>query len=66
MANTDQKKIEDFDSARTNHILLQTLEMRDVMATVLLLTPSTNWERLANDDAAMSTSMAALARIPCV
>lgn len=48
--------------ARANPVLLQTLESRDVMATMMLLTSTTKWAKLANDYDAVSASMGALAR----
>ena len=41
MVDQDVKQLEDFDAtiARANSLLLQTLKAKDVMATMMLMTP---------------------------
>ena len=60
MVDSDNKKIDDFDAsvARANSVLLQTLEAKDIMATLLLKSPAEKWLKLATDYAAISVSMA--------
>lgn len=60
----DVKKLEDFDAAiaRANSVLLQTLEAKDVMATMMPMSPKEKWNELTADYAAVSASMAAIAK----
>ena len=60
MVDYDNKKIDDFDAsiARANSVLLQTLEAKDIMATLLLQSPAEKWLKLATDYASISISMA--------
>ena len=64
MVGQDHKWIEDFDAvaAQANSSLLQTLKPRDVMATMVLHTPSAKLEKRAKDYAALLASRAPLAR----
>ena len=64
MVDHDTKRFEDFDAAiaRANSLLLQTLEPRDVMATLMMLSPAQKWNKLVADYAAVSASQAATAR----
>ena len=64
MVDHDTKRFEDFDAAiaRANCLLLQTLEPRDVMATLMMLSPAQKWNKLAADYAAVSALQAATAR----
>ena len=64
MVDQETKRYEDFDAAiaRANSVLLQTLDPKDVMATLMLPTPAQKWAKLAEDYAAISTSMASNAR----
>ena len=65
MVNLDTLRLEDFDAAvaRTNYVLLQTLEAKDVMATMMLPTPKDKWNKLSADYAAISASMASVVGI---
>ena len=60
MVDSDNKKIDDFDAsvARANSVLLQTMEAKDIMSTLLLKSPAEKWLKLAIDYAAISVSMA--------
>ena len=49
-------------NAHANSLLLQTLEPRDVMATLMMLSPAQKWNKLAADYAAVSAIQAASAR----
>ena len=64
MVDSDTKRFEDFDAAvaRANSLLLHTLEPRDVMATLMMLTPAQKWNKLAVDYAAVSALQASTAR----
>ena len=64
MVDLDVKNIEDFDAvvARANSVLLQTLDAKDVMATMMLASPKEKWDKLASDYATVSVAMAATAR----
>ena len=64
MVDHDTKRFEDFDAAitRANSLLLQTLEPRDVMATLMMLSPAQKWNKLAADYVAVSTLRVATAR----
>ena len=57
MVDHDTKRFEDFDVAisRTTPLLLLTLEPRDVMATLMMLSPAQKRNKLAADYAAVST-----------
>ena len=64
MVDQHVRKLEDFNAAiaRANTVLLQTLEAKDVMATMMLLPPKEKWNELGADDAAVLASIAAIAR----
>ena len=64
MADSELKKSEDFEAAvaRANSVLLSTLEPKDIMATMMLPSPAAKWAKLASDYAAVSASMATVAR----
>jgi len=63
MAEADLKKVEDYDAsiARADYVLMQTLEHKDILATMSLATPRLKWLKLEADYAAVSTAMAATA-----
>ena len=64
MVVQETKRYEDFDvaSACANSVLLQTLEPKDVMVTMMLPSPAQKWTKFATDYAAVSASMACNAR----
>ena len=64
MVDHDIIRYEDFDAAiaRANSVLLQTLEPKDVMTTMMLPSPAEKWTKLVTDYAAILASMAAIAR----
>ena len=64
MVDQNVKKLEDFGVAIAsgNPVLLPTVDAKDVMATMRLLSPEEMWDKLATDYAAVSASMAAIAR----
>jgi len=64
MVDSDVKRLEDFDAsvARANSFLMQTLEAKDIMATMMLVSPREKWDKLAADYATVSVAMAATAR----
>ena len=64
MPDNELKKSEDFEAAvaRANSVLLGTLEPDDIMATMMPPSPATEWAKLAFDYAAVSTSMATIAK----
>ena len=64
MIDHDTKRLQDVDAAiaRANSLLLEALEPRDVMATLMMLSPAENWNMLAADYAAVSTLQVAIAR----
>ena len=64
MVNQDTKHFEDFDAAiaRVNSLLLRTLDLHDVMATLMMLFLSQKWNKLATVYATVSTLQVATAR----
>lgn len=64
MVNADEKRIEDFDAAeaKATSLIMQTLQEKDIMATILLESAKEKWEKLAADYATVSVAMAATAR----
>ena len=63
MVDRETKKFEDFEAAyaRANIVLLNTLDPKDIMATLLLESPAEKWAKLASDYAAVSANMASIA-----
>ena len=64
IVDRETKISEDFDAAmaRANSMILGALEQKDVMASMMLLTPAEKWAKLASDYAAVSEQMATVAR----
>ena len=64
MVDHDTKRFEDFDAAiaRANSLLLGAIEPRDVMATLMMISPAQKWNKLAADYAAVSELQAGTAR----
>ena len=64
MVDSDTKRFKDFDAAIAHAYspLLQTLKPRDVMATLMMLSPAQKWNKLAADYAAVLALQAANAR----
>lgn len=64
MRDHDLKMIGDYESAaaKANSVLYQSLQQKDVVAVMLLPSVADKWEKLAEDYAAISSSMATLAR----
>lgn len=65
MVDHDVKVNEDYDAsvARANTVLLGTLQQKDITPLMLLPLAAEKWEKLATDYAAVSASMAAVARV---
>ena len=51
MVDQDKKRIEDFEgaTARANSLLLQTLQPKDIMATIMLSSVAERWEKVATN-----------------
>ena len=64
MVEHDIKVHEDYDAsaARANTVILQTLQPKDIMAVMMMPSAAEKWEKIATDYAAVSASMATVAR----
>ena len=64
MVEHDIKVNEDYDAsaARANTVILQTLQPKDIMAVMMMPSAAEKWEKIATDYAAVSASMATVAR----
>ena len=64
ITDKEMKLSEDFNAsmARANNVLLSMLEPKDVMATMMLPSPTEKWDKLSSDYAAVSARMATVAR----
>ena len=60
----DLKLIDDYEAAaaRANSILLQALQPKDIMAVIMFQNVADKWDKLAEDYASISASMATVAR----
>ena len=64
MVDHDLKLIDDYEAAaaKANSILLQSLQPKDIMAVMMLQNVAEKWDKLAEDYASISASMATVAR----
>ena len=64
MSNIEFRRCEDFAAAmvKANSVLLSALGNKDVMASMMMVTPKEKWDKLAADYASVSAGHAANAR----